>query len=188
VHVPRRPHTLGIDDGPFEKGQLRPVPVVAVWMEGCDLVEGVASRTFPVDGDGATDFLAAWIRELRAHPALHGIFLGGITIAGLGVIDVERLAAATERPVLVVNRRDPQGHALDRALAAAGLSARGQLVARTPRAFAAGDLYLACAGIDAAGAGALLRSARRKGDLPEPLRLAHLIASAIERGESHGRA
>jgi uncharacterized protein len=188
VSVPRRPHTLGIDDGPFEKGQRDPVPLVAVMMEGCDLVESVARRAFPVDGDDATGFLASWLRELRAYPAVHGLFLGGITIAGLGVIDVEQLARDVQRPVLVVNRRDPRDHQLDRALAAAGLAERSAIVARTPPAWAGEGLYVACAGIDTRDAAALLRGARRKGDLPEPLRLAHLIASAFARGESHGRA
>ena len=34
-----RPHLLGIDDAPFEKGQHQSVPIVAVMMEGSDLVE-----------------------------------------------------------------------------------------------------------------------------------------------------
>ncbi len=37
-----RPHILGIDDGPFEKGASREVVVVGVMLEGRDLVEGVA--------------------------------------------------------------------------------------------------------------------------------------------------
>jgi hypothetical protein len=46
-----RPHVLGIDDGPFDKRQARLVPLVAVLMEGNDLVEGVALGEFPVDSD-----------------------------------------------------------------------------------------------------------------------------------------
>jgi hypothetical protein len=43
------------------------VPIIAVAMEG-------------------------WIAGLRARPMLQAVVLGGITIAGLGIIDVEGLA------------------------------------------------------------------------------------------------
>ena len=122
-----RPHVLGIDDGPFEKRQRAPVPIVGVMMEGADLVEAVAVTEFPVDGAGATAFLVDWIRGLRLHPTLQGIVLGGITIAGLGVVDIERLSASIEVPTLVVTRRDPANHRLHEAFeAAAGRNEGGE--------------------------------------------------------------
>ena len=183
-----RPHTLGIDDGPFEKFVSEKVSVVGVMMEGADLVESVARTEFPVDGDAATDFLALWVESLRCRPALQGIFLGGITIAGLGVVDLCALSARLALPVLAVNRRDPADHRLDEALGAAGLSERSALVERTPKAFAVDErLWVAAAGIEREEAAALVRGTRLKSEVPEPLRLAHLIARAIARGESRGR-
>jgi len=63
--VTMRPHVLGIDDGPFDKRQKRPVRVVAVLMEGNNLVEGMALGELPVDGPDATGFLAEWIKTMR---------------------------------------------------------------------------------------------------------------------------
>lgn len=37
-----RPHLLGVDDAPFDKGQAAPVPLVGVVMEGPDRMEAVA--------------------------------------------------------------------------------------------------------------------------------------------------
>lgn len=183
-----RPHLLGIDDGAFEKGQRAEVPVVGVVMEGADLVEGVALARFPVDGADATAFLSDWVKGLRFRRGLQGMVLGGITIAGLGVVDVPALASAVELPVLVVNRRDPSDHRLNEALQAAGLPERVALVQRCPPAFRTrGGLYVACAGTSREQAEAWLAAARRKSDLPEPLRLAHLIARAVATGESRGR-
>jgi hypothetical protein len=183
-----RPHVLGIDDGPFEKGTDRDVVLVGVVMEGNDLVEGVATTRFPVDGEGATAFLAEWIGSLRFRPALQAVVLGGITLAGLALVDVPALAAATRLPVLVVNRRAPSNRDLEAALRAAGLAERLPILARTPPAFAANEhLHVACAGIGRAEAEALLAAIRRKGELPEPLRLAHLVARAVTTGESRGR-
>jgi uncharacterized protein len=183
----RRPHLLGIDDGPFARGD-RDAVIVAVAMEGHDLVEAVAVTRFPVDGDDATGFLGAWIVGLRVHPALHGIFLGGITIAGLGIIDVTALAARTGCPVLAVSRRDPRDHRVADALAAAGLADRRAILDRTPPAHALGaGLYVASAGATVAETTVLVRAASAKAAVPEPLRLAHLIAAAVASGQSHGR-
>ena len=183
-----RPHLLGIDDGPFEKHTSADVPVVAVLMEGHDLVEGVAVTRFAVDGKDATGVLAEWIRGLRFHAGLQGIVLGGISVAGLGIVDVPGLAERTGVPVLAVNRRDPAASRLPDALRAAGLADRIALVERSPRAFQTGrGLWVTCAGIPDERATALVESSLYKSDLPEPLRLAHLVAQAIALGESRGR-
>ena len=183
-----RPHLLGIDDGPFDKRRDAEVCVVGVVMEGSDLVEGVAVTRFPVDGDGVSDVLAEWIAGLRFRPSLQGILLDGITIAGLAVVDVERLSQALELPVLVLNRKDPRNHRLATALQSAGLADRLDVVDRIPSSVSVSNgLYLACAGVSPEEAARLIEATRRKGEMPEPLRLAHLIASAVVRGESRGR-
>lgn len=187
--VASQPHVLGVDDGPFAKGQSRPVPVVGVMMEGARIVEGVSLGAFGVDGEDATAFLAEWIGGRRFHPSLQAVILGGITLAGLGIVDVPVLAERLGRPVLVVNRRDPGRSRLMTALESAGLAQRIPLVERAPRAVRVQDgLYLACAGIEVAPARSLLRACLGKARLPEALRVAHLIAAALVNGESSGRA
>ena len=155
---------------------------------GADLVESIAVTHFPVDGAGATEFLAAWIARLRARPALRAIVLGGITIAGLGIVDLDALAASTRVPVLSLTRRDPSNHRVADALRAAGLEARLPVLDRAPKAFAVDGVFVACAGIDRDDAAALVRASRGRTALPEALRLAHLVARALVLGESRGRA
>src|SRR5262245_10792083 len=129
MSIPGRPHVLGIDDGPFEK--YRPdarTPIVAVMMEGHDLVEAVAITELPVDGAGITGFLADWIRARRFAPALDGILFGGITLAGLAVLDPASLAHALGAPVVVVNRKERTDAPLRAALAKAGFADRVALL------------------------------------------------------------
>jgi uncharacterized protein len=184
----KRPHVLGVDDAPFHKKQERSVPVIGVLMEGNDLVEGVALGAFPVDGENATEYLAQWIAGLRWHAALQAVVLGGITLAGLGLIDLEALARALQLPVLAVTRREPAKSRIGEALTAAGLSDRMPIARRSPPAIrAAPGLYVAVAGPDPSHALKLLRATIRKSRMPEPLRIAHLIASALELGQSRGR-
>ena len=179
---------LGIDDGPFLKGQKRAVPIVGVMMEGADLVEGVALTEFGVDGEGVTDFLADWVRGLRMRPAVQAVALGGITIAGLAVVDVRALSERLAVPVLVVTRRDPAENRVAQALRAAGLEARIPLLQASPEARRVDDgLYLAWAGAERERAEALLEATLRKSKFPEPLRVAHLVARAAVDGESRGR-
>jgi endonuclease V-like protein UPF0215 family len=184
-----RPHVLGVDDGPFAKGQSGPVPVVGVLMEGADLVEAAALTSFPVDGDDATGFLAEWIGGLRLRPTVQAVVLGGVTIAGLGLVDVTALAERLQVPVLVVTRKEPRNDALGAALTAAGLAGRIAALERTPAAFRAQPgLWLACAGATQQQALRLLEACTAKAKLPEPLRVAHLVAAAHVNGESRGRA
>jgi hypothetical protein len=179
---------LGIDDGPHRKGQREPVHIVGAMLEGSDLVEAVALASFPVDGDEVTEFLARWVRGLRLRPTLQAIELGGVTIAGLAVVDIEGLSEAVGVPVLVATRRDPARHRVHEALEAAGLVERGALLERTPPAVhVERGLWLAWAGTQRERALALLRATQRKAKLPEPLRVAHLIARALADGESRGR-
>ncbi len=183
-----RPHVLGVDDAPFDKRQSTPVPIIGVAMEGNDLVESVALGEFAVDGDGATEYLANWIAGLRARPMLQAVVLGGITIAGLGIIDISTLAERLGLAVLVVTRHNPARSELDSALRAAGLIDRLSLLERMPPAYGLGEgLYLAHAGAPRVEAERLLAPTLGKSKLPEPLRVAHLIGQAIVLRESRGR-
>ena len=157
-------------------------------MEGSDVVESIALGEFPVDGEGATEYLAGWIAGLRAHSMLQAVILGGVTIAGLGVIDVTALAERLGLAVLVVTRRNPERSELANALRAAGLENRLDVLDRIPRAYGLGDgLYLAHAGAPRIEAERLLLATLGKSRLPEPLRVAHLIGQALVLRESRGR-
>lgn len=182
------PHLLGIDDAPFCKGQHEPVPIVGVMMEGAARVEAVATLTFPVDGDNATGILAEWIQSRRFFPTMQAVVLGGITIAGLGLVELETLAAALGLPVLAVTRRPGITADLARAMQVAGFPDRAEKLLRQPpqERFGVG-LWCSFAGVDRPAAENFLRNSLGKAALPEALRVAHLMAAALVHGQSRGR-
>ena len=184
-----RPHVLGIDDAPFHKYQNQNVPIIGVMMEGATLVEGIAIGSFPVDGEGATDYLAQWITELRWHLTLQAVVLGGITLAGLGIVDLKKLAQHLAIPVMAVTRHNPAQSRLSYALKAAGFHDRLSLLEHIPPAHQLEPgLYVAIAGAELTDAAQIIRATLNKARFPEPLRIAHLIGTALESGQSKGRA
>lgn len=183
-----RPHVLGIDDAPFDKSQEQDVPIVGVIMENATVVEGVAVTSFPVDGEDATGFIGNWILELKWAPMLNAVVLGGITIAGLGLIDLIVLAERLQIPVAAVTRRDTANSDLDQAFRAAGLSNRLDILHRSPSARAIADnLYAASAGAEPDIIDEIILATLNKARMPEPLRVAHLIGAALVAGASHGK-
>jgi endonuclease V-like protein UPF0215 family len=182
----KSPHAIGVDDGPFIKGRDASALVVGAVLAGPAQVEGFLTTSLPVDGDDPAGRLAAWIRGSRFHPLLRVVFLRGITIAGLSVIDLPALAAETGLPVVAASRQPPEESTLAGALDAAGYPGRKPLLARAGPASRWRGLFVEAAGIQPHEAWELLDLFAGKSPFPEPVRLAHLVARAVVDGESRG--
>jgi endonuclease V-like protein UPF0215 family len=148
---------------------------------------GVLSRWITVDGTDATDAMIDAIRSSRFKD-LRVILLKGITYAGFNVVDLERLHRETGLPVVVVVRKRPDLWAMEAALRKhfpdAGerlglLKKAPPLVEVIPE-----KLYFQAVGVNEKTAAEIIRVTTRTGLNPEPLRLAHMIASAVMTGES----
>ena len=183
-----KPHILGIDDAPFVKFADDEVPVVAVMMEGATHVDGVAVNRMKIDDPEATRFLMDWIKSMKWTPSLQGIIFGGVTIAGLGLIQLPVFYEELKIPVITVTRQDTKESTLDTALEAAGLSRLIPALNQNPAAVEIGEgIYASFVGVTNIEAGKLIRSTLQKSTMPEPLRIAHLIGAALVNGESKGR-
>ncbi len=152
-------------------------------------LDGVLSCRVRRDGVNATARLAACIRQSRFYPQLHAVLLQGIAFAGFNVVDIHALSTGLTRPVMVVVRRRPDLAATRRALLTRvrGGARKWYLVERAGLVEEIGGLFIQRAGISADAAAAVLCRHVRHGNLPEPLRTAHLIAGGVTREESSGR-
>jgi endonuclease V-like protein UPF0215 family len=183
---------LGVDDAPFTFAEPT-VRLVGVVTQGAQYVEGVLSAMCAVDGTDATDAIAAMTTSSRFAPTLRCMFLNGVAVGGFNVVDLDRLHATTGVPVVAVARREPDRAAIEAALTRHVADPDDRLrllgtMAPVRVAHGGHDLWVSHRGLDEAGVKEALTLTKVRGALPEPLRLAHVIASGIERGESRGKA
>ena len=181
---------VGFDDGTFsfssKLGREKTI-LTGVVMKGSQEVVGVLSRWITVDGRDATDAMIDAVLNSRFKD-LRVILLRGITYGGFNVVDVERLYRGTGLPVVVVVRKKPDLKAMETALRKHFPDAeeRIELLRKAPplAELLPGKLYIQAAGVDERTAEEVDRVTTKTGLIPEPLRLAHMIASAVMTGES----
>lgn len=163
--------------------------VVGVAVSGAR-VDGVISTRVRRDGANATDALSKMIRASQFFAHLHAVMMQGIAVAGFNVVDIHRLAEELDKPVLVMARRPPDMAAIRRALLTRvrGGAAKWKLIEKAGPMEPASGVLVQRAGLDREEAAALLAAFRQTGNVPEPLRLAHLIAGGVTTGRSRGRA
>lgn len=180
---------MGVDDAPFARTHRGDVLVVATVFSGQRL-EGVLSGCVRRDGDDATRALDELVARSRFARHVQAVLLQGIALAGFNVIDIHELAGRLGRPVLVVARRQPDLAAVRRALIehVPGGPHKWALIERAGPMEPAGGVFVQRARIGRAEAVALVSQLQIHGKLPEPLRVAHLIAGGVTTGESSGRA
>jgi endonuclease V-like protein UPF0215 family len=183
---------LGIDDGPFLKGQGR-APLAGVLVCPPGYVEGVMISSCQVDGEDANEVISSMVRDSRFSEQVRMVMLDGAALGGFNVIDVRKLSSDLGVPVLTVSRDQPDLASIRDALLAhfPDWERRFEIISRNQvRAVEVpdGKIFVTSEGIEEREADAMVRRCIVRGCLPEPVRLAHLIATALVRGESHGRA
>lgn len=177
---------MGVDDGPFPPGFRGDVPLVATQFTH-DRLDGVLTGKARVDGRNATARIAAMIQASKFEPRL--VLLGGIAVGGFNVVDLEALHTALERPVLVVARKRPNLKRIRNALDhVRGGERKWRLIEQAGLMERAGDVWVQRAGLSLRDAEQALAASTFHGKIPEPLRVAHLIAGALVDGQSRGRA
>jgi endonuclease V-like protein UPF0215 family len=183
-------HVVGVDDAPFDRAHRGGVAVVGAVFSGLRL-EGILSARVRRDGADATRALAAMIGGSKFRPQLQLVLLQGIALAGFNVVDVPALHRALGLPVLVVARRQPRMALVRRALLERGVpggARKWALLERLGPMEPAAGVWVQRAGLTLAQAEAVVGRLAVLGRVPEPLRVAHLVAGGLGTGESRGRA
>ena len=179
---------IGIDDSPFNKFKKGKVLVVGTVFRGGSFLDGVLSTKVNIDGNDSTKKIIEMINKCKFKPQLQCIFLDGIAVGGFNVIDVKELNKKTKIPVIVIIRRKPNIENIKRTLIRIGKRNKIKLIEKAGSVVPAGDIYIQLTGLSIEKAKEILKIVCTRSLIPEPIRIAHLIASGITFGESRGKA
>jgi hypothetical protein len=180
-------NVIGFDDGPFDREGTEVPLLGAVYAR--DRLDGVVTGKCTRDGDDGTQAVAELVRASRFDDHVQCVMIQGITVGGFNVLDVAALAAALNRPVLIVVRRLPRFERIRDALRnVAGGDAKWALIEAAGEPQPCGDVWIQWAGTHLETAVETVAMHTRFGAFPEPLRVAHLLAAAYVTGHSHGSA
>ncbi len=190
--------TIGIDDGSFDPHTEGGTCLVGVVARGGKWIDGVLVDDVEIDGKDSTSTIINMVKNTRHNDQIRVILTSGITFAGFNVIDIDKIFEETGLPVIVVTREEPDMDSVKDAIKSLPdweerwriLNSAGDIIP-VLRDDESGvrktTVYIQVRGIEVDDAKELVRLTSTRSSIPEPLRMAHLIATAISRGESVGR-
>lgn len=177
---------LGIDDGVFVPHVKSLVPVVGVVFRGGYWLDGVMHTEVEVDGFGATEKIVSMILNSPHYKQLRIVMLDGITFAGFNVVDIKELNTETRLPVIAVTREKPNLEEIHKALKnLAEGEKRWNAILNAGKIFEVSTrnerekVYAQISGILEEDARKILKLTSTRSNIPEALRVAHIIASGI---------
>ncbi len=179
---------LGIDDCPFDKFKDKYTSIVGVLFRGGSFADGFTHSRILIDGYDSTEKIIDMVKNSHFKHQLRCIFLDGIAMGGFNVIDIKKLYASLHIPVIVVIRRRPDIENIRNVLLRLGMEAKVRLLDQAPPVHELGRIYVQFLGLSLDQVKELVNLTAVHSFLPEPLRLAHLIAHALVYGESNGNA
>jgi endonuclease V-like protein UPF0215 family len=182
---------LGVDDGVFTPHTKGKALVVGIVFRGGYWLDGVLRTKVDVDGLDAEDKIATMIMSSSHYKQLRVIMLNGVTFAGFNPVNIKMLSAKTKLPVIAVTREKPNFKEIREALKNLPDSEKrwnaiyngGEIVEVSTRTKKS-KIYVQFVGIAEEDVKRILQLTSTRSNVPEPLRVAHLIASGISNAES----
>jgi len=177
---------LGVDDGVFIPHSKGLVDVVGVVFRGGYWLDGVMRTEVEVDGLDGTEKVASMIIESPHYKQLRIIMLSGITLAGFNVVDIKELYNKTGLPVIAITRNMPNMKEIEQAIERLpekekrwrAIQNAGEMIKVQTRKEEE-PIYMQIAGIKREDAEKIVKITSTRSNIPEPLRVAHIIASGL---------
>ena len=175
---------LGVDDGKFVPRSEGSVIVVGVVFRGSCSIDGVMHTHVAIDGFDATEKLASMITCSPHCKQLRLLMLNGITLAGFNVVGIKTLSSSTKLPVIALTPDQPDVAAIHKAINNLPKNEeRWRLILEAGEIHEVTcrdkKLFMEIAGISLSDAQEIVLKTALRSSFPEPLRVAHLIASGI---------
>ncbi|MDK2891630.1 DUF99 family protein [Methanohalophilus sp.] len=190
-HIKSQIRVLGIDDSALIDDRIL---VVGAFFRGGEWLDGVVSTYITRDGMDATDSLIKLALNSKHHEQIRVIMLDGVTYGGFNPVDIVELSQKSGSGVIVLMRSLPD---LERMRIAAShlpfpkermnLILKAGEIKEVVTKESENPIFIQCSGIEMGKAIEVVKLTATHSNIPEPLRVAHLIATGIVCGESCGR-
>ncbi|WP_370572332.1 DUF99 family protein [Methanomethylovorans sp.] len=191
-HIKSEIRVLAIDDSALIADQIM---IVGAFFRGGGWLDGVMRSYVTRDGMDSTDTIAEMILSSKHCGQIRIIMLDGVTYAGFNPVDIHHIWELTGIPVVAVMRSYPNFRKIEDALfhlpepqKRMGIILRAGGITKVRTGAGPNHVYIQCAGIEAQHAARIVQLTATRSNIPEPLRVAHLIATGIVLGESRGKA
>lgn len=179
--------SIGFDDAPFERGR-RYANITGVICKATRF-EGMVWGRVTQDGWNATREVVRLLETGKFLPQLHLVLLDGIAFGGFNIVDLPQLHAELGIPCVAVMRKQPDMRAIRHALQHLSKpEKRWDLIQQAGEIYQTGGCCFQVTGAEPDVIAELLPQLTHAGHIPEPIRMAHLIGSAVKTGESGKRA
>ncbi len=178
---------VGVDDGVFVPHTHGKCDVIGVVFRGGYWLDGVMRTQVEIDGMDATEKIAEMITSSPHYGQLRIIMLDGVTFAGFNVVDTSKLFEMTKLPVIAVTREKPDFDDIRKALENLPLAKERWKAIKNAekivKVFTRGEkaIFMQVTGIEESTAKRIVKSTATRSNVPEALRVAHLIASGLTR-------
>lgn len=188
IHQNKKIRVIGFDDAPFLPDRSSPVKLAGIVCSNTRF-EGMLWGEVKKDGIDATEVLIAMLEQSKFLDQLHLIITDGIAFGGFNMIDLPYLSERLKRPCIAVMRKHPDLEAINKALSnLPDLDFRKRILDKAGRIHQHNQIHYQVHGCEPDIAAQALSLITDTGNIPEAIRLAHLISSAVMTGESGNRA
>ncbi len=189
--IKREIRIIGIDDTPFTPKMEGTTQIIGVIFRGRLWIEGVLQTVITVDGFDATKKIGSMIMNSSHFGQLRVIMLEGMTFGGFNVIDLDELFEATQLPIIVVCDREPNFQSIKEAIQHtkdwekrwALIEKSGPFYQYNTKEFVKNPIYFQIKGLELKDAKQILKISTGVSQIPEPIRVAHLIGRSFLRPE-----
>jgi uncharacterized protein len=179
---------IGFDDAPFKRRKGGKAYITGVVCAGTRF-EGMVWGQIRQDGWNATDTICRLLIGGKFLPQLHLVLLDGIAFGGLNAIDLPQLSQRLSLPCVAVMRRLPSLDKVEQAIRHLPQPERRlKLLQRAGEIHAFAPFFFQVAGESPEVIAQVLQRLTDCENVPEALRLAHLIGAAVIKGESGSSA
>ena len=184
-HLKKGIKILGIACSTFDRNKDKEVQLYGVVYRSTALLEGVMKTTVTVDGEDATKKIQRMVNQSPHKEQLKLVMTRGITIAGFNYINIKQLFDETGLPVISVVDRVPNLEKIKEAIQnVSNWKERYDIISNSSSiqeiytSLNEEPVYIQAVGIDTKELDKLLKKITIVGRIPEPIRLARLIATA----------